>query len=37
MDNYFTKNNNATNELQKGQTELKKKNIDEYFIFLDPY
>lgn len=36
MDNYFTKNNYATNELQKGQTEL-KKNIDEYFIFIDPY
>lgn len=25
MDNYFTTNNYATNELQKGQTELKKK------------
>lgn len=27
MDNYFTKNNYATNELQKGQTELKKKTL----------
>lgn len=27
MDNYFTKNNYATNELQKGQTELKKKPL----------
>lgn len=27
MDNYFTKNNNATNELQKGQTELRKKTL----------